>query len=311
MTALIGAAAGGTAPGVPPQAEPVAKKRRRWTPYLLLLPGGLWLLLFFVVPSIQLAGTSLYSRSGSLETGYEQSWDFVNYLDAIATYWPQLLRSAVYAGIATLICLVIGYPLAYAIAQKAGRWRNLMLVCVIAPFFTTFLIRTLAWKSILSDNGAIVEFFRSLPLIGDDFRLLATPAAVICGLVYNFLPFMVLPVYVALERIDPRVVEAAYDLYASRFQAFRHVILPLSLPGVFAGVIMTFVPMSADYVNAEVLGGPHNTMIGNVIQSEYFHNSAYPLASALSFTLMAILLVVVFVYARALGTRDVLEAARR
>jgi len=305
VTALIGAAAGGTAPGVPPQAEPVAKKRRRWTPYLLLLPGGLWLLLFFVVPSIQLAGTSLYSRSGSLETGYEQSWDFVNYLDAIATYWPQLLRSAVYAGIATLICLVIGYPLAYAIAQKAGRWRNLMLVCVIAPFFTTFLIRTLAWKSILSDNGAIVEFFRSLPLIGDDFRLLATPAAVICGLVYNFLPFMVLPLYASLERLDGRMLEASRDLYATPVQTFRKVTLPLSIPGVIAGTLLTFIPAAGDFINAELLGTPNQYMIGNVIESSFLVRLDYPLAAALSFLLMATILIMVFAYIRRAGSEEV------
>lgn len=305
MTALIGTASGGAAPGTPPEAAPVARNRRRWSPYLLLLPGGLWLLLFFVLPSVQLAGTSLYDRSGSLETGYQQGFAFSNYLDAIQAYWPHLLRSAVYAGIATVICLVIGYPLAYAIAQKAGRWRNLMLVCVIAPFFTTFLVRPLAWKSILSDNGALVEFLRGLPLIGDDFRLLATPAAVICGLVYNFLPFMVLPLYASLERLDGRLLEASRDLYATPVQTFRKVTLPLSMPGVVAGTLLTFIPAAGDYINAELLGTPNQYMIGNVIDSSFLVRLDYPLAAALSFLLMATILIMVFAYVRRAGSEEV------
>jgi spermidine/putrescine transport system permease protein len=310
VTALVGAAAGGAAPGTPPEVEPVdepvaGKKRRRWTPYLLLLPGGVWLLLFFIVPSIQLAGTSLYDRAGSLENGYSQAFQFVNYIDAIAAYWPHLVRSAVYAGLATIICLVLGYPLAYAIAQKSGRWRNLLLVLVIAPFFTTFLLRTLAWKSILSDNGPVVEFFRALPLIGDDFRLLATPAAVVCGLVYNFLPFMVLPLYASLERLDGRLLEASRDLYATPVRTFRKVTLPLSMPGVIAGTLLTFIPAAGDYINAELLGTPNQYMIGNVIDSAFLVRLDYPQAAALSFLLMATILVMVFSYVRAAGTDEV------
>jgi spermidine/putrescine transport system permease protein len=299
VTALVGAVAGGS--GTPP---PV-RRRRRWTPYLLLLPGGIWLLLFFVVPSVQLAGTSLYSRSGSLENGYSQAFAFVNYLDAISAYWPHLVRSALYAGIATVICLVLGYPLAYAIAQKAGRWRNLLLVCVIAPFFTTFLVRTLAWKSILSDSGWLVEFFRGLPLVPDDFRLLATPAAVICGLVYNFLPFMVLPLYASLERLDGRLLEAAGDLYARPSETFRRVTLPLSMPGVVAGTLLTFIPAAGDYINAELLGTPNEYMIGNVIDSAFLIRLDYPQAAALSFLLMATILAMVFTYVRRVGTDEV------
>ncbi len=309
MTALVGAAA--TGPGAPqpdlePVDEPVAgRKRRRWTPYLLLLPGGLWLVLFFIVPSVQLAATSLYDRSGSLETGYQQSFAVVNYADAIATYWPHLVRSAVYAGIATVICLVLGYPLAYAIAQKAGRWRNLLLVCVIAPFFTTFLVRTLAWKSILSDNGPVVELFRGLPFVGDDFRLLATPAAVVLGLVYNFLPFMVLPLYASLDRLDGRLLEASRDLYAKPTATFRKVTLPLSMPGVVAGTLLTFIPAAGDYINAQLLGTPNEYMIGNVIDSAFLVRLDYPQAAALSFLLMATILVMVFSYVRAAGTDEV------
>ncbi|OLF12624.1 ABC transporter permease [Actinophytocola xanthii] len=281
------------------------RRRRRLTPYLLLLPGGLWLLLFFVVPSVQLAGTSLYDRSGSLETGYSQTFAFVNYLDAIGAYWPHLLRSAGYAGIATVICLVLGYPLAYAIAHKAGRWRTLLLVCVIAPFFTTFLVRTLAWKSILSDNGPVVGVLRAVPFVPDDFRLLATPAAVVCGLVYNFLPFMVLPLYASLERLDGRLLEAAGDLYAKPVTTFRWVTLPLSMPGVVAGTLLTFIPAAGDYINAELLGTPNQYMVGNVIDSAFLVRLDYPQAAALSFLLMATILVMVLSYVRAAGTEEV------
>jgi spermidine/putrescine transport system permease protein len=310
VTALVGAASGGAAPGTPPEVEPVdepiaGRRRRRWAPYLLLLPGGIWLVVFFVVPSVQLLATSLYDRGGSLETGYQQAFAFVNYIDAIGEYWPHLVRSAVYAGIATIICLVLGYPLAYAIAQKAGRWRNLMLVCVIAPFFTTFLVRTLAWKSILSDNGVLVEFLRGLPLVGDDFRLLATPAAVVCGLVYNFLPFMVLPLFASLDRLDGRLLEASRDLYATPTATFRKVTLPLSMPGVIAGTLLTFIPAAGDYINAELLGTPNQYMIGNVIDSAFLVRLDYPQAASLSFLLMATILVMVFAYVRAAGTEEV------
>jgi spermidine/putrescine transport system permease protein len=310
VTALVGAASGGSAPGTPPDVEPLDEpvaggRRRRFTPYLLLLPGGIWLVVFFVVPSAQLLATSLYDRAGSLETGYQQAFAWVNYVDAISAYWPHLVRSAVYAGIATIICLVLGYPLAYAIAQKAGRWRNLLLVCVIAPFFTTFLVRTLAWKSILSDNGPLVEFFRSLPFVGDDFRLLATPAAVVCGLVYNFLPFMVLPLYASLDRLDGRLLEASRDLYAHPTATFRKVTLPLSMPGVIAGTLLTFIPAAGDYINAELLGTPNQYMIGNVIDSAFLVRLDYPQAAALSFLLMATILVMVFSYVRAAGTDEV------
>jgi spermidine/putrescine transport system permease protein len=304
VTALIGAAAG-TGPPTGAEPPPPGPRRRRWTPYLLLLPGGLWLLLFFVVPLVQLAGTSLYDRAGSLELGYSQTFAFGNFVDAITAYWPQLVRSAVYAGIATIICVVLGYPLAYAIALKSGRWRNLLLVCVIAPFFTTFLVRTLAWKSILSDNGAVTGFFRSLPFVPDDFRLLATPAAVVCGLVYNFLPFMVLPLYASLERLDGRLLEASRDLYATPVATFRKVTLPLSMPGVVAGTLLTFIPAAGDFINAELLGTPNEYMIGNVIDSAFLVRLDYPQAAALSFLLMATILVMVFVYVRRAGTDEV------
>jgi spermidine/putrescine transport system permease protein len=290
-----------------PAAEPVAgAKRRRWAPYLLLAPGLLWLLFFFVVPAVQLAATSLYDRSGTLENGYVQAFAFENYADAVRAFWPQLLRSGLYAGIATVVCLVLGYPLAYAIAQKAGRWKNVLLVLVIAPFFTSFLVRTLAWKSILADTGPLVSTLRHLPGVSDDFRLLATPFAVVCGLVYNFLPFMVLPLYASLEKLDPRLLEASRDLYARPSGTFRKVTLPLSMPGVIAGTLLTFIPAAGDYINAELLGNPNTTMIGNVIQRQFLNVGDYPLAGALSFILMAAILGLVFAYIRAAGAEEVI-----
>jgi spermidine/putrescine transport system permease protein len=298
------------APGAGPAVEPaelvVVGRRRRWVPYLLLLPGVLWLVLFFVVPAVQLLATSLYDRSGSLETGYSQAFAFVNYADAVRAYWPQLLRSVVYSGLATLICLLLGYPLAYAIAQKSGRWKNLLLICVVAPFFTSFLVRTLAWKTILSDNGPIVHALRALPFVSGDFRLLATSTAVVAGLVYNFLPFMVLPLYASLEKLDGRLVEAARDLYAVPLASFRRVILPLSMPGVVAGTLLTFIPAAGDFINAELLGTPNQYMIGNVIDSSFLVRLDYPQAASLSFLLMAVILAIVFGYVRRVGSSEIL-----
>jgi len=293
----LGHLGGATATQLPPRVEPVAGgKRRRALPYLLLLPGGLWLTVFFIVPLITLFSTSLYDPTGSPDTGYAMTWAFSNYADVAKQYLPHFGRSLLYSGITTVVCLLLGYPLAYAIAQKAGRWKNLLLVCVIAPFFTSFLLRTLAWKTILSDNGTLVHFLRGLPLIPDDFRLLATPFAVVCGLIYNFLPFMVLPLYASLEKLDGRLLEAAQDLYAGSFAAFRKVTWPLSLPGVVAGTLLTFIPAAGDYINAELLGNPNTKMIGNVVQSRFLVVKDYPHAAALSFVLMGTILVMVLIY---------------
>jgi spermidine/putrescine transport system permease protein len=284
---------------------PVAgQRRRRGVAYLLLLPGGLWLALFFAVPAFQLGATSLYDPAGSLQTGYAMTWSFSNYADALAAYWPHFVRSFGYAGIATVVCLLLGYPLAMAIALKAGRWKNLMLVCVIAPFFTSFLVRTLAWKTILSDSGALVGLLRDLHLLDPDGRLLATPFAVVAGLTYNFLPFMVLPLYASLERLDPRLLEAASDLYATPIHRFLRVTLPISMPGVVAGTLLTFIPAAGDYINAELLGTPQTYMVGNVIDSAFLVRLDYPQAAALSFILMAAILVMVFFYLRRVGTEE-------
>ena len=275
-------------------------RHRGLTPYLLLTPGIAWLAVFFLVPLGFLAHQSL--ESGSFDVGYAFSWAWGNYWDALRQYHPWLVRSLVYAGLATLLALVISYPLAYWIAFRGGRWKNLLLVMIIAPFFVTYLIRTLAWQTILADQGPVVRFLRDVGILGTDGRLLATSTAVVAGITYNFLPFMALPLYVSLESIDKRLIEAAEDLYASSVQAFLRVTLPLSLPGVVAGTLLTFIPATGDFINAQLLGTPNQAMIGNVIQSKFFNLLDYPGAAALSFTLMAAVLILIAVYAKVIGT---------
>ncbi|NEC74797.1 ABC transporter permease [Streptomyces rochei] len=300
----------------PPPLTPAApetkppRTRGRWTPYWLLLPGILWLLVFFAAPMVYQASTSV--QTGSLEEGYKVTWHFVTYWEAVSEYWPQFLRSVAYAASATVLCLLLGYPLAYLIAFRAGRWRNLIMILVIAPFFTSFLIRTLAWKTILADGGPVVGVLNTLHVLdvtgrlgwtsGD--RVLATPLAVVCGLTYNFLPFMILPLYTSLERIDGRLHEAAGDLYAKPSTVFRKVTFPLSMPGVVSGTLLTFIPATGDYVNASLLGSADTGMIGNVIQSQFLRVLDYPTAAALSFVLMAAILVMVTFYIRKSGTED-------
>jgi spermidine/putrescine transport system permease protein len=275
--------------------------RHRWlTPYLLLAPGLAWLAVFFLAPLGFLGYQSL--QSGTFDFGFEFTWELSNYWDAIRQYDQHLVRSFLYAGIATALALLISYPLAYWIAFRGGRWKNLLLLAIIAPFFVTYLIRTLAWQNILADQGLVVETMRDLHLLGDDGRLLATSTAVVAGITYNFLPFMALPLYVSLEQIDQRLIEAAQDLYASRVKAFLRVTLPLSLPGVFAGTLLTFIPAAGDFINAQLLGTPQHHMIGNVIQSKFLELIDYPAAAALSFVLMAAILAGVLAYSRALGT---------
>ncbi len=273
--------------------------RQRLTPYGLLAPGLVWLFIFFVIPMYFMAELSL--KTGSLETGYQLTWAWNNYTDAISQYSTQFWRAFYYSAIASFLCLLIGYPLAYAIAFKAGRWKNLMLFAVVAPFFTTYLIRTIAWKTILDDSSPLVSFLKTIHVVPADGRVLATSAAVIAGLTYNFLPFMVLPLFAALERLDRRLLEAGNDLYASTAQTFWRVTLPLTMPGIVAGVLLTFIPAAGDYVNAIFLGGTSQAMIGNVIQSKYLVVNDYPEAAALSFTLMAIILVALIVYIKFAG----------
>jgi len=273
--------------------------RRRLIPYLLLAPGVLWLLIFFVFPMIEMARLSLYS--GTLESGFHFDWNWSNFSDSLTLYDSQFVRSLEYAGAATILCLLIGYPVAYTIAFKGGRWKNALLFLVIAPFFTTYLIRTLAWETILSDQSPVVDVLDAVGLTSNG-RVLATGPAVIAGLTYNFLPFMILPLYASLERIDRRLIEAASDLYASSRTAFRKVTLPLTMPGIVAGTLLTFIPSVGDYVNAFFLGGPGNKMIGNTIQSLYLTQRDYPAAAALSFVLMAGILAIVLIYIRFAGS---------
>ena len=277
------------------------RTRRRLVPYGLLGPGAIWLVLFFVVPMYYMGQMAL--RSGSIATGgFTFTWEWSNFSDSLSGNEEQLVRSFLYAGSATLIALAIAYPLAYAIALRAGRWKLLLLFAVVAPFFTTYLIRTIAWKTILADSSPAVDVLQFLHLVPQDGRVLATGGAVIAGLTYNFLPFMILPIYASLERMDVRLIEAAKDLYASSTKAFVKVTLPITAPGIVAGVLLTFIPAVGDYVNALLLGGTGQAMVGNVIQSLYLQQRDYPEAAALSFLMMAAILIVVVIYLRFAGT---------
>jgi spermidine/putrescine transport system permease protein len=260
----------------------------------------LFLGVFFLVPLGFLAYQSL--ESGSIDFGYAFTWAWHNYSSAISGYGKQFKRSFAYAGIATAIALLVSYPVAYWIAFRGGRWKNLLLLCIVAPFFVTYLIRTLAWQTILSDNGLVVRTLTDIHILSPGGRLLATGTAVVAGITYNFLPFMALPLYVSLEQIDQTLIEAAEDLYASKWRAFLRVTVPLSLPGVVAGTLLTFIPAAGDFINAQLLGSTTNHMIGNVINSKYNELIDYPAAAAMSFILMAIILALVLIYARAVGS---------
>ena len=279
------------------------RRRPGLLPLLLLAPAIAWLVAFYVYPAIQMLQASLWS--GTLETGFAFSWaNAVTYSTALGRYSDQFLRSILYAAVSTVVCLALAFPLAYTIAYRAGRYRTLLLFIVIAPFFTSFLLRVLAWKTVLADDGFLLGPLKSIGVLPEEFRILATPVAVIFGISYNFFPFMVLPIYVSLEKIDRRLVEAAKDLYAGPIRAFQRITLPLALPGVFAGSLLVFIPAMGDFVNAELLGSVQTRLIGNVIQSRFLVNNDYPTAAALSFMLMAGILTAVFIYARVLGTDE-------
>lgn len=286
--------------------------RRKIAPYGLLKPGMLWLALFYLAPLFTLLRLSLSTLPSRFAVEAEFDWNFDNYVTAFTDFGPQFQRAFVYAGIATILTIVIGYPLAYVIAFRGGRYRTLLLGLVVIPFFTSYLIRTIAWRSLLSDEGVIAGLISSFHLTGmfeaaslmDNGRLINTPAAVIFGLTYNFLPFMVLPIYVSLEKIDVGLVDAAKDLYSTSTSAFRKVVFPLSLPGLFAGTLLTFIPAAGDFVNSLYLGSPNTTMIGNSIQDQFLVQNNMPLASAMSFVLMFIITVFVLVYSRFFGTED-------
>lgn len=282
-----------------------SRQRSKIAPYLMVLPALAYLAVFFVVPFWSLIRTSLSSMSGSvfLPT-LSFSWNIANYGHAFTQYQDQIIRSFTYALIATVACIALAYPLAYVIAFKAGRYKNLILGLVILPFFVTFLIRTLAWKTILADDGWVVSALGTVGLLPSEGRLLSTSWAVVGGLTYNWIIFMILPLYVSLEKIDPRLIEASRDLYSSNVRSFAHVILPLSMPGVLAGSLLVFIPASGDFINADYLGSTQTTMIGNVIQKQFLVVKDYPAAAALSFVLMAFILVGVLLYTKALGTED-------
>jgi spermidine/putrescine transport system permease protein len=281
-----------------------ARLRKAALPYLLLLPGLGWLVLFFAVPLVIMFLESL--KTGTIDTGFVLTWEWSNYTDALKNYDEQFIRSFEYAGLATLLALLIGYPLAYVIAFRGGRYRNALLLLVIVPFFVTYLIRTLSWETILSDSGLVVNTLQAIGIVADDGRLLDTTVSVVAGITYNYLPFMILPLYASLERIDARMLEAGYDLYGRRRDVFLRVTLPLSMPGVVAGTLLTFIPAAGDFINAELLGTPRQFMIGNVIQSRYLEVADYPTAAALSFLLMAFMLIIVLIWARVAGTEALL-----
>jgi spermidine/putrescine transport system permease protein len=274
-------------------------RHRGLTPYLLLAPGILWLAIFFLIPLGFLGYQSLQS---GVFPNFQFTWEFSNFSSAFVDYREQFTRSLLYAGIATIACLLLAYPLVYWIAFRAGPWRNLFLLIIVAPFFVTYLVRTLAWLNILADEGPVVALLRDLHILGENGRLLATTFAVVSGITYNFFPFMALPLYVSLEQIDPRLLEAAKDLYASSAQAFLRVTLPLSAPGIVAGTLLTFIPAAGDFINAALLGTPKQTMIGNVIQAKFLESLDYPTAASLSFILMGSILIALLVYARIVGS---------
>jgi spermidine/putrescine transport system permease protein len=283
------------------------KARRRLLPWVFLGPGLLWLIVFFAIPLANQGNVSL--QTGDPESGYVFNWAFHTYTDALSAYGDQFIRSIEYAAAATVLCLLIAFPLAYFIAFHAGRWKNFMLLLIVLPFFMSYVLRTVSWQLILADNGWVVARLRDLGLVAPDGRLLATRTAVIAGITYNFLPFMALPLYVSLEKIDRRLIEAATDLYANRATAFRKVTVPLALPGIFAGSLLTFIPACGDFINAALLGTSRQYMIGNVIQSKFLNILDYPTAAALSFILMTFILLGIFLYARLLGARNLTEAA--
>jgi spermidine/putrescine transport system permease protein len=281
------------------------RQRSRIAPYLMILPALAYLGVFYVVPFVSLFRTSLSTMGGSIYLPkLTFAWQWSNYGHALSEYREQIMRSFGYALSATVLCLLLAFPLAYVIAFKAGRFKNLLLGLVILPFFVTFLIRTIAWKTILADNGLVVSALGSIGLLPSEGRLLSTGWAVVGGLTYNWIIFMILPLYVALEKIDPRLLEASRDLYGTNRRMFGKIILPLAMPGVLAGSLLVFIPAVGDFINADYLGSTRTTMLGNVIQKQFLVVKDYPVAAALSFVLMALILVGVLLYTRALGTED-------
>jgi len=292
------------------QGERALARRRRAAAYLMLAHGGVYLLLGFVVPLIIIVYTSLTS-GGLFSSGGQLTftWEWSNYQTAVQDYSQFYLRSILYAGIATTLCICLAYPMAYWIAFYGGKWKATLFMMILVPFFVSFVIRTVQWNFILGTNGLLLGPLKSAGLIPEDFRVLRTPLAVVAGITYNYMPFAALPLYVSLERVDRRLVEAAKDLYATKAMAFRKVVLPLTVPGIFAAIILTFVPATGDYVNSSVLGGTGTTMIGQIIQEYFLVRHSYSIAAALSVILMVGMLIIALIYAKALGTEDSTLAA--
>ncbi|MEU1628316.1 ABC transporter permease [Streptomyces sp. NPDC020096] len=287
--------------------------RRNLTPWVLLLPGLLWLAVFFLVPILTSVSASV--QQGDYDDGFKLTWHWANYADAITKFGPQYLHSGIYSVLCTVLCLALGYPVAYFIAFKGGRWKSLLMALVIVPSFTSFLIRTIAWKTILADNSPLVRVLNDLHIlkvttalgwtVGD--HVLASPAAVVCGMVYNFLPFTILPLYTSLEKIDPRLHEAGHDLYCSTFTTWRRITLPLSMPGVIGGTLLTFIPAVGDYINAQLLGNPNTGVVGQKIEDLFLRNTqGYPVGSAISVVMMVGTLILVMSYIRKAGTEDLI-----
>jgi spermidine/putrescine transport system permease protein len=300
-----------------PELEPPARlgeqalaRRRRAAAYAMLTPGAIYLTIGFIVPLTIIVITSLssgglFSSSGRLTF----TWEWSNYSEGLREYWPIYQRSIAYAGIATLLCIGLAYPMAYWIAFYGGRWKSTLFMLILVPFFVSFVIRTVQWNFILGTSGPAFHVLKSIGVVSEEFTILKTPLAVVAGITYNYMPFAALPLYVALERVDRRLVEAAKDLYSSPSTAFRKVVLPLSYPGIFAAVILTFVPATGDFVNSVILGSPSTTMIGQIIQNLYLGRHEYAIASALAVVLMVGMLAIALLYARALGTEDSTLAA--
>lgn len=304
-------------PPKPRAAEPDQsadrRVRRNLTPWVLLLPGLLWLIVFFLVPILTSVSASV--QTGNFDDGFKVTWDWGNYWTAIHSYGTQYWHSGLYSVLTTIFCLALGYPVAYFIAFKGGKYKSLLMALVIVPSFTSFLIRTIAWKTILADNGMVVHVLNDLGIlkvtsalgwtVGD--HVLASPTAVVCGMVYNFLPFTILPLYTSLEKIDPRLHEAGHDLYCNAFTTWRRITLPLSMPGVIGGTLLTFIPAVGDYINAQLLGNPNTNVVGQKIEDLFLRNTqGYPVGSAISVVMMVATLALVMTYIRKAGTEDLI-----
>ncbi len=275
-------------------------------PYLLSLPAGFWLVALFLVPLIVMLSLSL-QRCNFGTGACVMTWHWGEFWQQLSLYHTQFATSIYFAGAATVIDLVVSFPIAYWIAFHGGAKKNFFLLMLLVPFFVSFVIRTVVWEFILSDQGIVLGNLKHAHLLPQSFHVLATGYAVVAGLAYNYLPFTALPLYVAIERIDKSVLDAAYDLYASKREAFLRVILPLTIPGLFAAFLLTFIPALGDYVNQQILGGTNDTMIGTVIQNKFLTYFDYAGGSALSAVLMAIALIGIFAYARVLGSRTIEE----